>query len=88
MLSRVAREKFALVSRFEKPKQELEVLKAIANAPNVEKNGKVNKELCHVGTIEFPVDEKRRVNILLKDEFDFLAEDLYDPNTYDKAHDK
>lgn len=88
LLSRVAKEKLALASYFEKPEQELEALKAIANAPNVEKNGKVNKELCHVGAIEFPADEKRRVNILLKDEFDFLAEDLYDPNTYDKAHDK
>lgn len=88
LLSRVAKEKLDLASRFEKPEQELEALKAIANAPNVEKNGKVNKELCHVGAVEFPADEKRRVNILLKDEFDFLTEDLYDLNTYDKAHDK
>ncbi|MBI2278007.1 MAG: LysM peptidoglycan-binding domain-containing protein [Dechloromonas sp.] len=88
LLSRVAKEKLGLTDRFEKPEQELEALKAIANAPSVEKNGKVDKELCHVGAVEFPVDEKRRVNVMLKDEFDFLTEDLYDPNTYDKAHDK
>lgn len=84
LLSRIAKEKLSLTNRFEKPEQELEAIKAIANASNVVKNGKVNKELCHVGAIEFPADEKRRANILLKDEFDFLTEDYYDPAT---AHD-
>lgn len=84
LFSRVAKEKYGLSTKFETLEQELETLKAIANAPKVA----TKKDKCHVGAVEFPADEKRRAGILLKDEFDFLTEDLYDPNTYDKAHDR
>lgn len=83
LLSRVGTEKFGLSSRFETPQQELDSLKAIANAPDL-----VKGKTCHVGAVDFPEDERRRAKILLKDEFDFLTEDLYDPDTYDKACDK
>lgn len=83
LLSRVGTEKFGLSSQFETSQQELDSLKAIANAPDL-----VKGKTCHVGAVNFPEDERRRAKVLLKDEFDFLTEDLYDLDTYDKAHDK
>ena len=40
-----------------------------------------------VDGVAFDLDEKRRAALLLKDEYHFLKEDLYDVGTYDAAND-
>jgi hypothetical protein len=82
LFSRVGEAKFKLNERFETPKQELETIKAIAEAKADKKHS------CEVEGVTFHEDEKRRAQILLKDEFDFLTEDLYDPASYGAEHDK
>lgn len=81
LLSRVAKAKLG-ITRFESSAQERECLDAIATKAG-EKAAKVE-----VAGVEFDRDEARRARLILKDEYQFLKEDLYDTGTFDAAHDK
>lgn len=90
LLLKVGKEKCGVTTRFETQKQEQQAMDAIATAAvtgGLAPNGKPIK-VCKVGGVTFNPDEKHRMNILLKDEFDFLTEDLYDTSTYDAANDR
>lgn len=89
LLFKVGKEKCGVATCFETLKQEQQAIEAIAKASETEAivNGK-KARVCKVGSVSFSPDEKRRMNILLKDEFDFLTEDLYDTGTYDAANDR
>ena len=89
LLSHVATAKLKLTEKFDLAKQERECVQAIANAAlvSVLKHGKTVTH-CEVDGVEFDLDEKRRAALLLKDEYHFLKEDLYDVGTYDAANDK
>ena len=88
LLSRVATAKLKLNEKFDSSKQERECVQAIANAAPVSvlKHGRT---VTHheVDGVAFDLDEKRRAALLLKDEYHFLKEDLYDTGTYDAAND-
>jgi len=81
LLSRIAKAKLG-ITRFDSSTQERECLDAIAAKADA-KAAKVE-----VAGIEFDRDEARRAKLILKDEYHFLKEDLYDTGTFDAAHDK
>ena len=74
---------------FKQTADEFMVLNAIATAEEetVIRNGKSVKR-AKAGGVSFDLLEKHRAGILKKDEFRFLAEDFYDPDSFDNAHDK
>lgn len=89
LLMRVAAAKLKVKS-FESSAQERECVKAIADAKETtltDAKGRKRKA-CEVSGVEFHHDEARRAALILKDEYDFLREDFYDPKTYDAASDK
>lgn len=78
LFTRVAAAKLS-IEKFDTAKQELECLQAIADAKG---------SSCDVAGVKFHGDEARRAKLILKDQYDFLKEDFYDPQTYDSANDK
>lgn len=74
---------------FKQTADEFMTLNAIATAEEetVVRNGKSVKR-AKAGDVSFDLLEKHRAAILKKDEFRFLAEDFYDPDSFDNAHDK
>lgn len=65
---------------FNKTADELTVLSAISKSAT-----KTNQP--KIGSITFDPIEVTRATTILKNEFKFLSEDFYDPETYDKAND-
>ena len=74
---------------FKQTADEFMALNVIATAEEetVIRNGKSVKR-AKAGGVFFDLLEKHRASILKKDEFRFLAEDFYDPDSFDNAHDK
>lgn len=74
---------------FKQTADEFMTLNAIATAEEetVVRNGK-NVKRAKAGGVSFDLLEKHRAGILKKDEFRFLAEDFYDPDSFDDTHDK
>lgn len=65
---------------FNKTADELTVLSAISKSAT-------NTNRPKIGSITFDPIEVTRATTILKNEFKFLSEDFYDPETYDKAND-
>lgn len=70
------------IERFDSAQQELECLQAIANA-----QAQKGSQHCEVAGVSFDADEARRAKLVLKDEYHFLKEDMYDTQTYDATND-